>query len=296
MYGRHLQSVSNKRARVSDMSDMTWAGWVEAWRTYLVAGGRAAGTVELRRYHLRRLAEFVEAGPAEVDSDAIAAFLAGAQWAANTRRSTLVSIRQFFKWAISTGRRDDDPTDAVPRVSPVLGRPRPCPEVAVHAAIRHASTRVRLMIALGATAGLRRAEITRVRGDDVHPAIGGPILVVRGKGDKVREVPITDELAAMIAAEAPNGGWCFPSPERNGPLTPAHVGKLIARTLPGAWTTHTLRHRFASAAYAADRDIRAVQELLGHASVATTQIYTAIPAEAARRAVASASSTIVWAA
>lgn len=152
------------------------------------------------------------------------------------------------------------------------------------------------MIALGATAGLRRAEITRVRGDDVHPAIGGPVLEVRGKGDKVRAVPITDELAAMIATEAPDGGWCFPSPERNGPLTPAHVGKLIARTLPGAWTTHTLRHRFASAAYAADRDIRAVQELLGHASVSTTQIYTAIPAEAARRAVASASSSILLAA
>ena len=72
--------------------------------------------------------------------------------------------------------------------------------------------------------------------------------------------------------------------------------KLIARTLPDAWTTHTLRHRFASAAYAADRDIRAVQELLGHASVSTTQIYTAIPAEAARRAVASAASSILLAA
>ena len=217
-------------------------------------------------------------------------------WSANTRRSMLVSIRQFFKWARSTGRRVDDPTDAVPRVSPVIGRPRPCPEAAVHAAIRRSTPRVRLMLALGATAGLRRAEISRVRGDDVRPAIGGPVLAVLGKGDKVREVPITDELAAMIAAEAPNGGWCFPSPERPGPLTPAHVGKLIARTLPDHWTTHTLRHRFASAAYAADRDIRAVQELLGHASVSTTQIYTAIPDEAARRAVASASSTILLAA
>lgn len=279
-----------------DLSDMSWSGWVEAWRTYLVAGGRSPGTVGLRTYHLRRLVEAVAAGPAEVDSDEIAAFLAGGQWGANTRRSMLVSIRQFFKWALTTGRRDDDPTDSVPRVSPVIGRPRPCPEAAVHEAIRHASTRVRLMIALGATAGLRRAEIARVRGDDVHPAIGGPILAVRGKGDKVREVPITDELAAMIAAEAPNGGWCFPSDRRAGALTPAHVGKLIARTLPGAWTTHTLRHRFASAAYAADRDIRAVQELLGHASVSTTQIYTAIPAEAARRAVTSAASSILLAA
>lgn len=291
-----LQSVGNGRFKGRDHDDMTWPGWIEAWRLAMVAGGRSPGTVDLRRYHLRRLVEAVEAGPAEVDADAITAFLAAGQWGANTRRSMLVSIRQFFKWARVTGRRADDPTDGVPRVSPVIGRPRPCPEAAVHEAIRQASTRVRLMIALGATAGLRRAEISRVRGDDVHPAIGGPVLVVRGKGDKIREVPITDELAAMIATEAPDGGWCFPSDRRAGALTPAHVGKLVARTLPGAWTTHTLRHRFASAAYAADRDIRAVQELLGHASVATTQIYTAIPAEAARRAVASASSTIVWAA
>ena len=278
------------------MSDMTWSGWIEAWRTFMIAGGRSHGTVDLRRYHLRRLASAVEAAPTAIDSDAIAGFLASGAWGANTRRSMLVSIRQFFKWARSTGRRADDPTDAVPRVSPVIGRPRPCPEAAVHLAIRQASTRVRLMVALGATAGLRRAEIARTRGDDVHPAIGGPVLVVHGKGDKIREVPITDELATMIAAEAPSGGWCFPSDRRTGPLTPAHVGKLVARTLPGAWTTHTLRHRFASAAYAADRDIRAVQELLGHASVSTTQIYTAIPAEAARRAVASASMPLASAA
>ena len=68
-----------------------------------------------------------------------------------------------------------------------------------------------------------------------------------------------------------------------------HVGKIVSRLLPDGWTTHTLRHRFASAAYRADRDIRAVQDLLGHADVRTTQIYTAIPDHARRRACSAAS-------
>jgi site-specific recombinase XerD len=71
----------------------------------------------------------------------------------------------------------------------------------------------------------------------------------------------------------------------NGHLTSGYVSKLVSDALPPGWTAHTLRHRFASVAYSADRDIRAVQELLGHASVATTQIYTAIPKDALRRAV-----------
>ncbi|WP_022899139.1 tyrosine-type recombinase/integrase, partial [Humibacter albus] len=70
----------------------------------------------------------------------------------------------------------------------------------------------------------------------------------------------------------------------DGHLSAAYVSKLISRALPEGVTAHPLRHRFASRAYAAERDIRAVQELLGHASVATTQIYTAVPDAALRRA------------
>ncbi len=62
----------------------------------------------------------------------------------------------------------------------------------------------------------------------------------------------------------------------DGHLSPAHVGKLVSAALGPNRSTHTLRHRFASRAYAADRDILAVQELLGHACVATTQIYTLV--------------------
>ena len=238
---------------------------------------------------MSRLGEHMSAGPAIVDADDIARYLADQDWTANTRRSVQASVRAFFRWAVGSGRRDDDPTAELLPVHGEPGRPRPCPESAVRVALMRAGERERLMVALGSSAGLRRAEIARVRSDQVSRSLDGWSLQVRGKGGKVREVPITDGLVAMIQNAAPSGGWCFPSPDRNGPLTPAHVGKLIARTLPDHWTTHTLRHRFASAAYRADRDIRAVQELLGHASVATTQIYTALPDDARRRAATAAS-------
>nr|WP_324684669.1 tyrosine-type recombinase/integrase [Mycobacterium sp. 94-17] len=67
-------------------------------------------------------------------------------------------------------------------------------------------------------------------------------------------------------------------------MTPRHLGKLITRALPGPWTTHTLRHRFATMAYQASSDLRAVQELLGHTSPVTTAIYTKVADEAMRRA------------
>ena len=63
----------------------------------------------------------------------------------------------------------------------------------------------------------------------------------------------------------------------DGSTSPAYLGKIVTRWLPGAFSTHSLRHRCGSVAYAGTRDLRAVQELLGHASPATTAIYTRVP-------------------
>ena len=86
---------------------------------------------------------------------------------------------------------------------------------------------------------------------------------------------------------SPVDGWLFPSDlSRDQPITPAHLGKMIAAVLPAGWTTHTLRHRFATKAYKSGRDLRAVQELLGHMKPETTAIYAAVPDGALAAAVA----------
>lgn len=263
---------------------MGWPETIALFAIHLTAAGRAAGTRELRRYHLHTLADAVNAGPLSVETDQLAAWLAREDWTPNTRRSHRATLAVFFGWLQHTGHRIDNPAALLETVAGVIGKPRPCPESALRVAVATAPERERLMIALAAGAGLRRAEIAKVRAEDVEHAIGGYMLRVVGKGNRVRLVPISDEMAEAIGRR---GRWAFPNPN-GGPLTPAHVGKCISRLLPPGWTAHTLRHRFASAAYSADRDIRAVQELLGHASVATTQIYTAIPDDAPRRAAAAA--------
>lgn len=258
---------------------VTWSDLIRAYDAHLSAGGRSAGTRELRRYHLRALADIAPT-PAVVGTGDIETWLANPAWSQNTRRSHRTTVVGFFRWCKAAGVVEDDPTALLLTIAGVVGKPRPCPEQVLRRALMAADERARLMLALGAGVGLRRAEIAAVRGEDVVDTIDGPVLRVVGKGGRVRELPIDDGLAAALRQRL---GWCFPSPG-GGHLTPAHVGKIVSRLLPDGWTTHTLRHRFASAAYRVDRDLRAVQELLGHVSVATTQIYTAVPDDACRRA------------
>lgn len=272
-------SLAHRRARRSHTVEVTWSDLIGAYDAHLAAGNRSAGTRELRRYHLWALADCV-ADPLAVTIEDVEDWLANPDWSQNTRRSHRTTVVGFFRWCKAAGIRTDDPTALLLTIPGVIGKPRPCPEQALRKALMAADERARLMLALGAGVGLRRAEIAAVRGEHVEDTLDGPVLRVVGKGGRERLLPIDDDLAARLRARR---GWCFPSPN-GGHLTPAHVGKIVSRLLPDGWTTHTLRHRFASAAYRADRDLRAVQELLGHASVATTQIYTAIPDDARRRA------------
>ena len=282
--GGDVVTLATRRERAADIARMgiltTWTGLIGAFVLHLSAGGRAKGTRDLRRYHLLSLAEVSTSGPLQITTDEIAVWLDRDDWNQNTRRSHRTSACQFFAWLTATGRRLDNPAALLATVTGVIGRPRPIPEQSLRGAVATAPPRERLMIALAAGAGLRRAEVAAVHRDHVERTLDGWTLRVLGKGERERLVPIADDLAEALRARP---GYAFPSPQ-GGHLTPAHVGKLVTRLLPEGWTTHTLRHRFASAAYRADRDIRAVQELLGHASVATTQIYTAVPDDAVRRA------------
>jgi integrase len=165
--------------------------------------------------------------------------------------------------------------------------PRPTPEHHFFEALRQAPEREGLMLRLAGYCGLRRGEISRVRREHVEEDLLGHELRVIGKGGHQRMVPLPDDLAADLLACPP--GWIFPSPQRPGPLTAAHVGVLVSRLLPEGWTCHTLRHRCGTVAYGeGGKDLRAVQELLGHAKPETTARYTQIPSSAVRNAMLAA--------
>src|SRR6185369_8537217 len=117
----------------------------------------------------------------------------------------------------------------------------------------------------------------------------GPSLRVTGKGSKTRIVPVLPQVAEALSAYARALPFAVAANEplfrakRGGPLSPRHAQALMQRLrgrlgLPDSATPHALRHSFATHLLGAGADLRSIQELLGHASLSTTQRYTGVDA------------------
>lgn len=267
---------------------MTWDLWVTQWGAHLTAGGARPGTVALRMYQVRRCARALGGRPGDVDVDALTTWFASKNWNRSTLRSYRAALRSFYRWAVQTGRLEHNPAEALPSPGVVHPSPRPTPEIIYRETLARADERVRLMVRLAAELGLRRAEVAAVHARDVEPDLVGWTLRVDGKGGRVRNIPMPDDLARMVLRRA-RGGYLFPG-DYGGHLSPRWVGTLVSRIMPEGWTMHTLRHRAASRWYAIDRDLVTTQQLLGHASLATTQAYVKAPDDARRRLVLAAAS------
>jgi integrase/recombinase XerC len=151
-------------------------------------------------------------------------------------------------------------------------------------------TRDAAVLALLYGSGLRISEALGLKRKEVPAPGQGDAIVVTGKGNKQRMVPVLPqvlELIAAYAAECPHvlapEAPLFVG-ERGGPLSPRVVQLAMERLrgmlgLPDSATPHALRHSFASHLLARGGDLRAIQELLGHASLSTTQVYTQVDTE-----------------
>lgn len=260
-----------------------WRRSIEGWTDTLKAAGLSAQTIKSRRYKMVHLAALLmPSGPEDVTTEQIVQVFARQQWKPETRKAYRNTISSFFRWLHKSGRRSDDPSLDVPRVKKPHAHPRPCPDRYIAAAMEMATTSERLMIRLGAECGLRRGEIARVHSDDVVADNAGRSLIVRGKGDKQRIVPLPDDLAGIIMDAR---GYLFPG-RFGGHVEESYIGDHISRLLPDGYAAHTLRHRFATTAYAATHDLFVVAELLGHESVENTEHYVAMPDGRLREATA----------
>jgi site-specific recombinase XerD len=275
-----------------------WGNAVTGYLRYLRALDRSENTVYLRGYQLRVFSQALRhRDPWNVSTEDVERFMASLQLSRSTKRSMLCAIKGFYDYGTKRHFCDVDPCEPIKNIKFTMGVPRPAPDAAIRAALDRAEERVRVMLYLGAFVGLRRSEISRVHTRDLRHTKEGPSLYVLGKGERERIVPIPPLVLSYI--ESAPEGWLFPSWHRGQigsdgraieeHLSSGHVGVLMHRALPDGVTPHMLRHRYASTLYAATKDIRAVQDALGHTSVATTQVYTAVPKDTIRGALSAIS-------
>lgn len=264
-------------------------GWLDPLSAYLDwmrSARKSDGTIYQHSYQLRRFARATGAPPSPASLEQLAGYMASLDHlGASARRTARQALRGFYAWG-ELVRGWDNPARHLPAIRAPRGVARPAPEHSVRVGLTASELRVRLMIRLAVNAGLRCVEIAQVRTDDVIRDMVGWSLIVRGKGDKQRIVPLPDALATEIRAQV--AGYLFPG-QIAGHLSAGRVSELISDALPPGVTAHQLRHRYGTRAYTlGGKDLRAVQELLGHAYISTTQIYVGVEDDAIRRAATAA--------
>ncbi len=253
----------------------------------------------------RRRTDVAAADPAQVK--AYLAQLRHAGMSPRTAARRLASLRQFHRFLVAEGVRSDDPMSMID--SPRVGRPLPRilgredVEKLIDAARRHEGVEGKRLIAFLEVlyaAGLRVSELVTMPLAAVSR--DGRFLIVRGKGNKERLAPLSDPAREALAAyravrhaflpkNAKESRFMFPSRGAAGHITTARVAQLLkdlavaAGIDPRKVSPHVLRHAFATHLIDGGADLRAVQQMLGHADIATTQIYTHVAGERMKRLV-----------
>ncbi|NIJ38543.1 integrase/recombinase XerD [Sphingopyxis panaciterrae] len=255
--------------------------------------GASRNTLAAYRRDLDQAAEWITGGLADADVAALRKLMADYQsLAASSAARKLSALRQFFAFLLDEGERADNPALDIARPA----TQRPLPRILTHEDVERlfaqaveeaagevppaAAVRMLLLLELLYGSGLRASELVSLPRRAM--AGGREFLIVRGKGDKERLVPLSgrarDVLDRWTPLLADGSPWLFPSGK-------AHISRVrlfqMLRGLagragidPAAISPHVLRHAFATHLLEGGADLRALQLMLGHADIATTEIYT----------------------
>lgn len=201
-------------------------------------------------------------------------------WSDGTACTYVGYLRAWFKWLQVTDRRLDDPMIKVGTPKWPDREPRPVSDDGVMRLLTSSMHhRTRIMILLMLLAGARCSETARVRGEHVDPTV--PSIWIDGKAKKARTVPLHPLLITAAETMPTHGVWFPANSTRPGEhvlgKSVSHIVSLTMRRADVAGTPHKLRHWFGTTLLDDGADIRTVQELLRHSSLATTQIYTKVP-------------------
>ena len=278
---------------------------LEGFRDFLaLESGHSGNTVEAYSRDLRRLAEFAAAkgvrDPGKLTRPMLREFvylLKDLGLSAATIRRTVSAVRTYYTFLIGEGRMAADPSDRLesPRRGRVLPDTLSVQEVECLLAVPHLDEplawRDRALLELGYGAGLRVSELCGLATTDL--LLTDNLVRVFGKGGKERLVPIGRTVIGAVSVylhqlrpdldRGASGGRVLLN-ARGRPLSRVGAWGIVKRTAARAGirkrvTPHTLRHSFATHLLEGGADLRAVQEMLGHADLSTTQIYTHVDRE-----------------
>ncbi len=271
---------------------------IERFLEMMAAGsGAALNTIAAYRSDLMLASRVADGALARADGDALGRL--ADSWSSLSRATVgrkSAALRRFFGFLADEGHRSDDPGKALPRP----GTARSLPKILSHADVDRlfaaivervardpmdpVDLRLSALIELLYGSGLRATELVSLPRAAVHP--DRPFLILRGKGGRERLVPISDRARAAVALwrthVAADQPWLFPSGK--GHLSRIRLYQIVkalaaeAGVPPDRVSPHVLRHAFATHLLAGGADLRALQAMLGHADIATTEIYTHVEA------------------
>lgn len=258
--------------------------------------GASANTLAAYRNDLEQAAEDLDGELGSASAGAVG--MLGQRWARlapSTVARRSAALRRFYRFLVDDSLRPDDPSNALPQ--PKLQRPLPriLDTADVEMLFRQAEERASsgeplalrnvALLELLYGSGLRASELVSLPRGALRP--GQAYLILSGKGSKERLVPISSRAEQAVARwleHVPKSGlWLFPSGKKH--LSRVRLFQLVrqmasdAGIAPERISPHVLRHAFATHLLAGGADLRVLQALLGHADIATTQIYTHVDAE-----------------
>ena len=269
---------------------LTWEPVLAHFAAHQRAAGLADRTILGRDAVLRMLAERSRREPRQLEPMDLLEFLGrphartGKPLSPGTKQVERSYLQTWGKWLVAEGYLAHAPTARLPRVKVPRRRARPMRMEHIDMMLDSgAYRRTRDIITIAALTGLRVGEVVKIRGEDVD-WISGTIRSVR-KGGLDHVVWMSEDVVA-IARRMPTVGWWFPSPYKNvefpeggGHILMKSASSRISRVLRRAGITdpnitgHSLRHFYATTLLREGVKVRVVQEMLGHASLATTQLY-----------------------
>lgn len=255
---------------------------LDRWALDLMADGYSPRTVEARRTAVMVFSRASGVAPEGLAREHVLAYLSGRPLAVRTRRAYLSHLRAWSAWL-----GDEDLTAGIRRPPTPRGVPRPVTEAQLARLLIAARPghRERAFLVLGAYAGCRAFETARVAAEDLEEVDAGWALRIVGKGGQMGLVPVPDVVVDVLAP--------WRREVRRGRLWPRASGDSVRNTLRQlgeragvAFTSHQLRHRYGTAFYAESKDLLLTQQVMRHASPATTAGYALVVADQAAAVVA----------